>query len=121
MKETISIEQFHLLTDPLKRWPVSRAWLGYGSAIFLELGALTTGKYKSGRQHGEACIMLEWSWRVERPKSVFFGSWSHDKKIDNRLSKLERLSILDITVASRLPELVVQLSGGLWIHSFTTV
>jgi len=127
MKEKITAEQFHLLTRPLIGLPVSRTWRGYGSAIFFELGKLTEKVHqrKDGSFHtthkGEAGIMIEWSWRVERPKSVLFGSWSGNQKITNRLSKLQDLNIVEIMVEGRLPELVIQLSGGFWVHSFTTV
>jgi hypothetical protein len=127
MREWITKEHFHDLTRPLLKLPVSKTWRGYGSAIFFELGELTehTRQRKDGSLRsatkGQATIMIEWSWRVERPKSVFFGSWSGNRKITNGLSKLEGLSVIDVMVESRLPELVVQLSSGIWVHSFTTV
>lgn len=70
---------------------------------------------------GEATVMIEWSWRVERAQSIAFGSWSGDRKISNGLRKLENLSVVEIGVEGRLPELVVQLSGSFWVHSFVTV
>ncbi len=127
MDEWITNEQFHNLTRPLIGLPVSETWRGAGSAIFFELGKLTEEQrqHKDGTTHishrGEAGLMLEWSWRVERPKSVFFGSWSGNRIITNKLSKLQGLTVVDIAVEGRLPELVIQLSGGHWVHSFTTV
>jgi hypothetical protein len=41
-RTTLTREQFHSLTRPLVGMPVSHTWRGAGSAIFLELGALTT-------------------------------------------------------------------------------
>lgn len=64
--------------------------------------------------------MIEWSWRVERQKSIFFGSWSTDRMIDNRLSKLRGQTVTSINIEGRLPELVIQLSEGFWVHSFAT-
>lgn len=127
MDERITKEQFHNLTRSLIGLPVSKTWRGVGSAIFFELGKLTEEQrqHKDGTtrisHRGEAGVMLEWSWRVERPKSVLFGSWSGDKEITNKLLKLQHLVVVDITVEGRLPELVIQLSDGHWIHSFTTV
>lgn len=125
--ERISTDDFHTLTRPLIGLPVSRTWRGYGSAIFFELGRLTERERSrpdgsiGTTMKGESGILIEWSWRVERARSVYFGSWSTNPRITNSLAKLERLTIVDIRVEGRLPELVVQLSGGLWVHSFTTV
>ena len=40
--------------------------------------------------------------------------------IDNRLPKLKGRTVTSINVEGRLPELIIQLSGGLWVHSFAT-
>jgi hypothetical protein len=126
MQNSISTPQFHDLTRPLIGLPVSKTWQGIGSSIFFELGKLTETKRtrKNGISHisyrGEAGIMLEWSWRIERPKSIYMGSWSGERKITNGLNKLQNSTIIDITTEGRLPELVIQLSGGYWVHSFST-
>ena len=65
--------------------------------------------------------MVEWSWRVERPRSVLFGSLSSDRRITNQLQRLVGENVTDVAIVGRLPELVVGLSGKLWLHSFTTV
>jgi hypothetical protein len=126
-KALITENQFAELAEPLIGLPISRVWRGYGSALFLEIGALTekvlrrsngTSKISSEGQFG---IMIDWSWRVERPRSIYFGSWSSDRIIDNRLNKLQGKTIIDLQVEGRLPELVVTLSGGLWVCSFATV
>ncbi len=122
----ITPDTFHELARPIIGMSVSRAWRGYGSAIFLEIGKLTreTRRLKDGQEllivRGQYGIMLEWSWRVERPKSIYFGSWSTDRIINNRLSGLKGKTILAIETEGRLPELIVQLSEGLWVHSFET-
>ncbi len=124
MKVPISTKQFHLLAHPLTGMPVSRTWQGHGSAIFFEFGKLSDKNYPKGpirRENGDATLMIEWSWRIERPKSILFGSFSSQRKINNGLPKLEGLSVVEIAVCGRLPELVVQLTRGIWIHSFSTV
>jgi hypothetical protein len=98
---------------------LSHAWRGYGSAIFFEFGKLNYGDTKNPK--GEASAMLEWSWRIEKKKSVFFGSFSGVRKIANGLQSLIGSEVLDVAVEGRLPELVISLSGSVWIHSFTTV
>ncbi len=98
---------------------VSHTWQGYGSAIFLEFGRLRRVKQENNPR-GEYSIMIEWSWRVESPRSVEFGSWSRDRKIATGLASLKGHTVAAITVEGRLPELVIELSGGRWIHSFMT-
>ncbi len=107
---------------------VSGAWRGYGSALFLELGALRpmqpprqakgqTGPHPS---KGEATVMIEWSWRVERARSVEVGSWSSERRINAGIKRLTGSRISEITIDGRLPELVLALTGGRWVHSFMT-
>lgn len=40
--------------------------------------------------------------------------------ITNRLKKLQDKTIIGMSVEGRLPELVIQLSNGFWVHSFAT-
>jgi hypothetical protein len=64
--------------------------------------------------------MIEWSWRIEGARSVEFGSWSSERRINAGIKRLTGSKISDITVAGRLPELVLVLTGGRWVHSFMT-
>jgi hypothetical protein len=113
---------------PLVGMAVSRPWRGYGSALFLELGALHEEPRPPSRREpqggvtlrGEAGVMIEWSWRVERPRSIAFGSWSTDRRMGFGIARLEGHRVEGITVEGRLPELVIALSGGLWVHAFNT-
>jgi hypothetical protein len=119
MAEVIPLEKFQPLTRCLLRMPVSYAWRGYGSAISFEFGELN---HDDGRNpKGDTSVMLEWSWRIEKKKSVFFGSFSGERKIANGLQSLIGLKIVDVSVEGRLPELVIHLSGDIYVHSFTTV
>ena len=126
-KRIVDQQEFHRLTRPLLGLPISHVWRGHGSAIFLEIGRLLRrrlrrtriGKSKTKMQ-GQYGVMIEWSWRVERPRSIYFGSWSTEKVIESRLPKLEGHIVTAIRVEGRLPELVIELSGGVWIHSFAT-
>lgn len=119
-------EQFHALTRPLIGMPVSHTWRGAGSAIFLELGALTTvtrtsrkrGEYTS--TFGEVTLMLEWSWRVESPRAIQFGSWSENPRITRGVASLKGHTIMDVSLEGRLPELVLTLDGKRWLHTFMT-
>jgi len=119
MAEVISTDEFQILTRCLLGMPVSEAWPGFGSAVFFEFGKLS--RNEAERAKGEATAMLEWSWRVEKTKSVMFGSFSGARKIAHGLQSLVGRKILDVAIEGRLPELVIHLAGGLWIHSFTTI
>jgi len=123
-RETITPKQFRTLTRPLVGLTVTRPWRGYGSAIFMELGQLhrepfrtRTGGYSL---KGQATIMIQWSWRVERQRSIAFGSWSGNRKITNGVAKLKDHSVEEIQLEGHLPELYMTLSDNLWVHSFAT-
>ena len=125
-RQKVTPEQFEAFTRPLIGLPISRTWRGHGSAIFLEMGQLSerVRLRKDGSQRithwGEFTVMIEWSWRVERARSVSFGSWSTTQIITNRLSKLQGLEVVQVAIEGRLPEITLQLSGGHWLRSFTT-
>ena len=122
----ITREQFRALTRPLVGLPISHAWRGFGSAIFLELGALTTTTRTDPKRgevvdtDGEVTLMLEWSWRVESPGAIQFGSWSTNPRITHGVAALEGHTILDVALEGRLPELVLTLDGKRWLHTFMT-
>jgi hypothetical protein len=119
-------ERFHALTRPLIGMPVSHTWRGAGSAIVLELGALTTSTRTSRTAGevtsivGEASLMLEWSWRVESPRAIQFGSWSIEARITRGVASLQGCTIMDVQLEGRLPELVLTLDGKRWLHTFMT-
>ena len=122
----ITREQFRALTRPLVGMPVSHAWRGFGSAIFLELGRLTTvtRTYRKRGEvthvDGEVKLMLEWSWRVESPGAIQFGSWSENPRITRGVASLQGHTIVEVELEGRLPELVLTLDGRRWLHTFMT-
>ena len=115
---TITPVQFSDLIAPLIGLPVGHIWRGHGSAIFLELGALS--RSEGNNPTGQATLMIEWSWRVEASRSVSFGSFSSSRKIDSGLSNLVGRRIESIELFGRLPEVALRLSGGRWVSSFAT-
>lgn len=121
MQERISQQRFIELARPIIGLSVSRVWRGYGSPIFLELGALSNWTSRRGTKStkGQVTLDIELNWRVEQSRSIAFGCFSNDRKINSRLEKLVGLQISDIKVEGRLPELVVELSGRFWIRTFT--
>lgn len=68
---------------PLIGLPVAHSWRGYGSAIFLEFGALTAQTRMNGtpaNPRGEMGLMIQWSWRIEGRRSILCGSWSDEAR-----------------------------------------
>jgi hypothetical protein len=117
-------DKFDKLVQPLIGLEVTRVWRGFGTALFIELGKLSKKSYrlKNGKWNsflvGQYSIFIGWDWRVEHSKSIYFGSDSTEKCISKRYSQLNGKFVTAVYYEGRLPELVVELSDRLWIHSF---
>ncbi len=120
MTPSISLQQFHALTHPLIGLPISRAREGYYTTALLYLGELKERRFSRDKTvlEGEASFMLEWHWRVEKEKVIWFSSHSCETKREEGLASLEGKLVCGITVEGRLPELVIELSDDIWIKSF---
>lgn len=102
---------------------LSRAWRGYGSAIFLEFGSLhprTRHDGTVGQPEGDFTLMIEWSWRVERPRSILIGSWSSDRRWPLVFERMSGTTVTAVEFQGHLPEIVVSLSNGLRVAAFMT-
>ena len=119
---------FVALVEPLLGLPISRPWRGYGSTLFLELGTLRDEPLSPSprrpkgavSQKGKATVMIDWSWRVERARSIAFGSWSTERRMTSGVAKLLDHHVETIDVVGRLPELTLTLSDHLWVQAFNT-
>lgn len=110
------------LVQPLVGLTVSLPWKGYGSAIFFELGELKP--LKSQRQHhnvGEACISVEWDWRVESEATVLYGSSNSGPEIEEGILSLQGTTVQTLSVVGRVPELLVRFSNGHCLRSMVMV
>lgn len=110
--------------DALIGKTVSHVWRGHGSAIFLEFGKLTPRTIKDktpGQPFGELSLMIQWSWRLERPKSILCGSWSSEGLWPGAFEKLKGATVSEVQLHGHLPEICVSLSNGLRVASFITV
>jgi hypothetical protein len=102
---------------------VSHSWIGHGSALFIELGRLSTRRKLSGRPghpEGRVTLMIELSWRIERARSILGGSWSSERRWRGMIAKLEGNSVTEIRSFATLPESEVSFSNGMRVVSFMT-
>ncbi len=109
--------------DVLKGKSVTHVWRGYGSAIFLEFGALTERKRCGdtlSQPNGELTLMIEWSWRVEKPRSILAGSWSSERRWPSVFKRLIGCEVRQVDFLGTLPEISLSLSKGLRVVSFMT-
>ena len=116
-------EQFVLFCGPLMGLPVSRIWQGYGSAIFLEFGKLTSTRKRDGQPgspRGEWTLFIEWSWRIEGKRRVWCGSWSDGERWPRAFARLQSANVLSLSLYGRLPEVDLALSNGLHLLSSMT-
>jgi hypothetical protein len=107
----------------LLNMPLSAVWRGYGSAIFLEFGALTPRRRRDGtaaNPYGDVTVMIEWSWRVEDETSIVCGSWSDEEGWEDVFQSLIGRDVRDVSLHGRLPELSIALTGGHYVSSFMT-
>lgn len=96
---------------------VSQVWRGYGSALFLEFGALTpsSGRRRDGGERGssgELTLMIEWSWRIEDIATIICGSWSEEHLWPPAFERLQGGEVVEARLFGRLPEISIGLSNG---------
>lgn len=118
-RHPIDAQEFVELSRSIVGLPITHSWRGAGSALFLELGRLHLVR-RGLDPMGVATVMIEWSWRVERVRSIEVGSWSTERRMDAGIANLAGPSISEVSVTGRLPELVIALSDGRYVHSFMT-
>jgi hypothetical protein len=115
--ETVSKELSSSLLSRLVGLRVSRPWHGYGQTVFLELGKLRTETYvvsgkKRRRRNGQACLMIDPSWRIEKRLSIQFGSNFSDAQVDKGLATLRGRLLTAASLTTGLPELHVTFDDG---------
>ncbi|MFL9877004.1 hypothetical protein PQR63_01315 [Herbaspirillum rhizosphaerae] len=103
--------------------PVSHVWQGAGSAIFIEFGKLH-GQRKlngePGNPTGDVTLMIEWSWRIERARSILGGSWTSERRWEKMFEKLIGETVVDVECFGTLPEICLSLGNGMRVLSFMT-
>lgn len=120
MKTTITIAEFRQRAATLIGMPVSKPWKGYGSTIFLDLGLLRAAP-DGKTEKAEACISIDWDWRLENDRKVICGSSNSGPKISACLAAIERLTISGVALEGSPHELVVTFSNGVRLRSMAMV
>lgn len=120
-KKSLSRESFDAVVHPLMGLTVSLPWKGYGSAIYLELGAVTSPNSRTIHPTGEAAIELNWDWRVEGDGAVLYGSSNSRPDIEDGISRLNGAAITRIDLVGDVAELVVKFSNGQLLRSMVMV
>jgi hypothetical protein len=116
-------QQFGDVCKALIGLSVSHVWQGHGSAIFLEFGALrqtTLHEGETGNPRGEFTLMIERSWRIEDSTKIVCGSWSDEELWLPELERLRGLTLTEVQLFGRLPEIAITLSNGRHLLSFAT-
>ena len=113
VRTPLNLTDANLQIESLVGLTVSLPWKGYGSAIFLELGVLSPIQHP--RQHhkqGEACISIEWDWRIEEGSKVVCGSSNSRPTIKREVEALCGETIEELSIHGEVPELLIHFSGG---------
>lgn len=122
MSRALSEQEVRDKLRTLEGLEIALTWKGYGSAIFLELGRLSGSETTRGRRdHGEACVMIHWDWRVESDTAVLFGSSNSGPKIEAGIRRLHGTRLESNLVTGRVPDVVGYFSNGLCLRSFAAV
>src|SRR5687767_6475671 len=101
------LDTFNRIGTDLVGMTVSHLWRGYGSAIFLEFGALSPGSVRRdgtpGNPIGEIAIGIEWSWRIEEETSIICGSWSKEELCEPAFDLIRNAQVTGLSLFGRIP------------------
>lgn len=118
------LNTFNRIASDLVGMRVGHLWRGYGSAIFLEFGALSPGRVRRdgspGNAIGELTLSIEWSWRIEDATSIVCGSWSEDELWCPAFKLIRDSPVVGLTLFGRLPEIDLELTNTIHLLSFAT-
>jgi hypothetical protein len=123
----ISRSQFETMVSGMVAMEITRASPGAGTCLLLDVGEIEKEmvKLRSGKlreyQTGRFGFMIEWEWRVERARSIEFGSASTIRRVDRHIESLQGEVIAGVELVGEIPELKISLSSGRRLLSFMTI
>jgi hypothetical protein len=117
--KSIAIEQGNALLRACIGRRIAHLWRSVDPCIFIEIGRLKKNPPLFRNLSGQITIATESDWRVEKPRSIQFGSGFSDKRIDNLLPSLIGTRIISLEILGRLPELRIELDDSRVISTFT--
>jgi len=121
---SISHSDFIEITRPIIGMRMTRPWLGYASAFLADFGKLhsETIKFKNGKvrkiMKGQASIMLDCTWRLERTRTIVFGRITGSRKLAHAMKWLKGRQITGISLQGDIPELELELDSRFRLRSF---
>jgi hypothetical protein len=115
-RTALTVDEANLQLAPLAHMPVSAAWKGYGTTIFLELGNLSLEDRRRGPK-GEVTIYVSWDWRVAKGSRVLFGSSNSSPEMADGIATLVGLTVDNVTIQGTVPELSMVFSDGAGLQS----
>jgi hypothetical protein len=124
--ESLTIEQGTETLRVCEGLRVARVWRSLDHCIVLEIGRLRRETLRLASRpkplrtmKGQIACLIESDWRVEKPRSIQFGSGFSDRRIDRLLKSLIGRRIVGMSLSGRLPELRIELDDGRAISTFT--
>lgn len=109
-RTALTIDEANFKLAQLRAMSVSAVWKGYGTAIFLELGKLTSEDHRRGPK-GEVTIYVSWDWRVEKGCRVMFGSSNSGQEMADGIATLVGLTVDRAMIQGMVPELLIEFSS----------
>jgi hypothetical protein len=118
--ESVTFDRCNALLAFAAGMKVSKVWQSTEPCVFLELGRLTDQPAVRGKRVcGQAALMIESHWRVERSRSIHFGSSFSQRRLARLLPGLVKLRVERLCVDPVTRELAVQLSDRRVFRTFT--
>jgi len=115
---SLSIPAYNEILSVCKGLKISHVWRGVGACLVLEVGRLSKS-VTGGQPDGQLCFMFECDWRVERPRSIHFGSGDSTRLIESRIASLLGVRLIDAVLDERLRELMLRFDDGRTFRTFT--
>jgi hypothetical protein len=124
--ESLTVAQGNAVLGVCEGLRISHSWRSVDPCIFIEIGRLKRETLQLSNHSkplrtlsGQITCMTEADWRVEKPRSIHFGSRFSDRRIDKLLKSLIGTRIIAVGLLGRLPELRIELDDGRVISTFT--